>query len=204
MELTLPAATAELSGLRPVGTSTHEALRERRRRAVIASAGVVLAACGLQLATAARAAAAADTGLEEVVVTAEKFKSTVQETPISLSALSGDQLITAGIFSVEDLARSVPGLSMRSASPGLTEYEARGLASNGGAAPTVGFYLDEIPLSPPALSQSGKVVIDPNMYDVERVEVLRGPQGTLYGSGSMGGTVTVSYTHLTLPTKRIV
>jgi len=55
----------------------------------------------------------------------------------------------------------------------------------------VGFYLDEIPLSPPAVSQSGKVVIDPNVYDIERVEVLRGPQGTLYGSGSMGGTVKV-------------
>jgi iron complex outermembrane recepter protein len=55
----------------------------------------------------------------------------------------------------------------------------------------VGFYLDEIPLSPPAVSQSGKVVIDPNLYDVERVEILRGPQGTLYGSGSMGGTVKV-------------
>ena len=80
---------------------------------------------------------------------------------------------------------------MRFASPGLTEYEARGLASNGGAAPTVGFYLDEIPLSPPAVSQSGKVVINPDLYDVQRVEVLRGPQGTLYGSGSMGGTIRV-------------
>jgi len=132
-----------------------------------------------------------DTGLQEITVTAEKYNSTIQNTPISMSALSGDQLIAAGITSVEDVAHEVPGLSMRSAGPGLTEYEARGLASNGGAAPTVGFYLDEVPLSPPALSQSGKVVIDPDLYDVDRIEVLRGPQGTLYGSGSMGGTVKV-------------
>jgi iron complex outermembrane recepter protein len=132
-----------------------------------------------------------DTGLEEITVTAEKYNSTIQNTPISLSAMSGEQLTAAGITSVEGLAREVPGLSMRTAGPGQTEYEARGLASNGGAAPTVGFYLDEVPLSPPALSQAGKIVIDPNLYDIDRIEVLRGPQGTLYGSGSMGGTVKV-------------
>jgi outer membrane receptor protein involved in Fe transport len=132
-----------------------------------------------------------DTGLEEITVTAEKFNSTIQNTPISISALSGDQLAAAGLTRLEDIAHEIPGLSMRNAGPGLTEYDARGLASNGGAAPTVGFYLDEIPLSPPALSQSGKVVIDPDLYDIERVEVLRGPQGTLYGSGSMGGTIKV-------------
>src|ERR1700684_1311755 len=130
-------------------------------------------------------------GLEEITVTAERFVSTIQSTPISISALSGEQLQAQGITTVQEIAKDVPGLSMRYASPGLTEYEARGLASNGGAAPTVGFYLDEIPLSPPAVSQSGKVVIDPDLYDVERVEILRGPQGTLYGSGSMGGTVKV-------------
>jgi iron complex outermembrane receptor protein len=136
-------------------------------------------------------AAATETGLEEITVTAERFTSTIQDTPISISALSGDELTAAGLTRIQDIAHEVPGLSMRYASAGLTEYEARGLASNGGAAPTVGFYLDEIPLSPPAVSQSGKVVIDPNLYDIERVEILRGPQGTLYGSGSMGGTVRV-------------
>jgi iron complex outermembrane recepter protein len=130
-------------------------------------------------------------GLEEIVVTAQKVVSTVQSTPISITALNADQLQQAGITGADELAREVPGLSQRYASPGLTEFEARGLASNGGASPTVGFYLDEVPLSPPALSQSGKVVIDPNLYDVDRVEVLRGPQGTLYGSGSMGGTIKV-------------
>ena len=154
-------------------------------------AALVSFACLGEWAAAADAADADTSGLQEITVTAEKYNSTIQNTPISISALSGDQLIAAGITSVEDVAHEVPGLSMRSAGPGLTEYEARGLASNGGAAPTVGFYLDEVPLSPPALSQSGKVVIDPDLFDVDRIEVLRGPQGTLYGSGSMGGTVKV-------------
>ena len=165
---------------------------------ILGAPTLLTAAISMALAGAASAAtstatptAEGDTGLEEITVTAEKFTSTIQNTPISISALSGDQLIAAGLTRIEDIAHEVPGLSMRSAGPGLTEYEARGLASNGGAAPTVGFYLDEIPLSPPALSQSGKVVIDPDLYDIERVEVLRGPQGTLYGSGSMGGTVRV-------------
>jgi iron complex outermembrane recepter protein len=136
-------------------------------------------------------AAPDDTGLAEITVTAEKYTSTIQNTPISMSAITGDQMIAAGITSVEDVAHDVPGLSMRSAGPGQTEYEARGLASNGGASPTVGFYLDEVPLSPPALAQNGKVVIDPDLYDVNRIEVLRGPQGTLYGSGSMGGTIKI-------------
>jgi len=72
-------------------------------------------------------------GLSEITITAEKYSSTIQETPISISALSGDDLSAAGITSVEEMTKDVPGLSMRSAGPGQTEYEARGLASNGGA-----------------------------------------------------------------------
>jgi len=160
---------------------------------ICASDGV-LATEAASDATAAAAVTAANTeeaGLAEITVTAEKYNSTIQNTSISMSALTGDQLTAQGIDTVEDASHEVPGLSMRTAGPGVTEYEARGLASNGGAAPTVGFYLDEVPLSPPALAQVGKVVIDPDLYDINRIEVLRGPQGTLYGSGSMGGTVKV-------------
>jgi iron complex outermembrane receptor protein len=170
----------------------NEPLSTLHSRWIAVVCGTVLAVGLTHRASAADATDTSDEGgLQEVTVTAERFTSTVQDTPISISALTGEQLTAAGISSVEELIRDVPGLSMRSAGPGLTEYEARGLASNGGAAPTVGFYLDEIPLSPPALSQSGKVVIDPDLFDVERIEVLRGPQGTLYGSGSMGGTVKI-------------
>ena len=127
--------------------------------------------------------------LQEVVVTAEKRTSTVQDTPISMTAISGDLMQQQGISSITDIIQNVPGLSMRTAGPGQTELEMRGLSSSGGSSPTVGFYLDDFPLSPPAAALNGKVVIDPDLFDLNRVEVLRGPQGTLYGSGSMGGTV---------------
>jgi iron complex outermembrane recepter protein len=125
----------------------------------------------------------------EVVVTAEKRSSTVQKTPISLSVITGQQLQAQGISSVAQVAQQVPGISFKSSGPGQTEFEMRGLTSTGGESPTVGFYLDETPLTPPAMSQNGKVVVDPNLFDLARVEVLRGPQGTLYGAGSMGGTI---------------
>lgn len=133
--------------------------------------------------------AVADSQLAEIVVTAEKRESTVQKTPFSITAVSGDELTSRGISSVGGLIADVPGISVRSAGPGQTELEMRGLSSSAGAAPTVGFYLDDTPLTPPVAALNGKVVVDPDLYDLSRAEVLRGPQGTLYGSGSMGGTI---------------
>jgi iron complex outermembrane recepter protein len=127
--------------------------------------------------------------LEEVVVTATKRASTVQETPISITAITGADIQERGLPDFAAIVQSVPGVSMRTSGPGQTEVEMRGMTSAGGNSSTVGFYLDDTPLTAPANAQNGKVVIDPNLYDLNRVEVLRGPQGTLYGSGSMGGTI---------------
>jgi iron complex outermembrane recepter protein len=134
-------------------------------------------------------ASAADTDLQEVVVSAEKRDSTVQKTPISMTAITGSDLQAQGVTNLVEVAQQVPGVSFKTSGPGQTEFEMRGLTSTGGESPTVGFYLDETALTPPAMAQNGKVVIDPNLFDLNRIEVLRGPQGTLYGAGSMGGTI---------------
>jgi outer membrane receptor protein involved in Fe transport len=120
--------------------------------------------------------------LEEIVVTAEKRETTADKTPISITAVSGRDLQERGITEFSALAAETPGVSMKTEGPGQTEFEMRGMTSSGGNSPTVGFYLDDVPLTAPAAAQNGKVVIDPSLYDLNRVEVLRGPQGTLYGS----------------------
>ncbi len=127
--------------------------------------------------------------LEEIIVTAEKRESTVQSTPMSLTAVSGQDIQDRGLTDLSDVVLSVPGVSIRTSGPGMTEFEMRGVASTGGNSPTVGFYYDDTSLTAPGASNEGKIVISPALYDLNRVEVLRGPQGTLYGSGSMGGTI---------------
>lgn len=140
----------------------------------------------------AQSAATADNeavALDEVVVTASKRVSTVQDTPISITAVTGNDLLARGVASLATLAQGTPGVSLKSEGPSQTEIEMRGMTSSGGNSATVGFYLDDVPLMGPASAQNGHVVIDPDLYDLNRIEILRGPQGTLFGSGSMGGTI---------------
>jgi iron complex outermembrane receptor protein len=138
-----------------------------------------------------KGASTENTGLAEIVVTATRRETTIQNTPVSITAVSGADIEARGLSDFTALAQSIPGVSMKSSGPGQTEFEMRGMAGNGGGSPTVGFYLDDTPLTSPATSTNGHVVIDPNLYDLNRVEVLRGPQGTLYGSSSMGGTIKI-------------
>jgi len=153
--------------------------------------GLALAALSvpdLVMAQERNVAASSDV-LGEIVVTAERREETVQKTPISITAVTGEQLEARGITRLEDLAAETPGISMKQFAPGQTEYEMRGLPSSGGSSATVGLYVDNVPLAASAASFMGKAAIDPDLFDLQRVEVLRGPQGTLYGAGSMGGTI---------------
>src|SRR3984893_2009193 len=167
-------------------TARTVVLREYIGAVLIASSAVAFAT-----SASAQSASTADSAatLGEIVVTAQKRVSTVQDTPISITAVSGADIQDRGITDVSTLAAATPGVSLKSNGPGQTEIEMRGMTSSGGNSATVGFYLDDIPMTAPAGAQNGKVVIDPTLYDLNRIEVLRCPQGTLYGSGSMGGTV---------------
>jgi outer membrane receptor protein involved in Fe transport len=162
------------------------------RRSLLLATGVMIGLSGPGIAAAADASGAnkdATTQLGEIIVTAEKRDATVQKTPISITALKGADLQQAGITNLTAVAEQVPGVALKTGGPGQNEFEMRGLNSAGGNSPTVGFYLDDTSLTTFAYATAGKVVIDPDLYDLNRVEVLRGPQGTLYGSGSMGGTI---------------
>ncbi|MBN7796351.1 TonB-dependent receptor [Parahaliea mediterranea] len=131
--------------------------------------------------------ALAQVALEEVVVTASKRgASSVQDIPTNISAIGGALLQQTHAMGIQDMARFIPGLSAVNNGPGNEQIIIRGLASSAGAA-QVGTYFDEIP----ATGNGGTNVsqTDLQLYDLERVEVLRGPQGTLYGAGSQGGTL---------------
>src|ERR1700722_14949558 len=99
--------------------------------------------------------------LQEIVVTAEKRDSTVQKTPISITAISGSDLQAQGLSDMTSVARQVPGGWSKTSGPAHTDFEMRGLAAADGESPTVGFFLDHAILAPAAMAQNGKTVIDP-------------------------------------------
>lgn len=125
--------------------------------------------------------------IEEVVVTASKRgAASIQDIPTNISALGSDSLEKIGASGFRDFAKHIAGLSSVDNGPGNQKIIIRGLASSTGAA-QVGTYFDEIPASGSGGTNVSQT--DLQLYDLERVEVLRGPQGTLYGGGSQGGTI---------------
>ena len=132
-----------------------------------------------------------DRALEEIVVTALKRSTTVQDTPLSITAVSGELLERRGADDFIDYASSIPGLALVDQGPGERRLVIRGI--NGVGESQVGLYYDEsfVTGAPGAEADSGARQPDFKLVDIDRVEVLRGPQGTLYGAGSVGGTLRV-------------
>ena len=127
--------------------------------------------------------------IEEVIVTATKRATLAQDTPISLTAMTEDFMEQAGILTVTELSDAVPGLNIVDNGAGNSLVEIRGVAAGATSVqngPTVGIYIDEM-----TGATSGGTMPDVVMFDVERVEVLRGPQGTLFGDGSLSGTIRI-------------
>jgi iron complex outermembrane receptor protein len=125
-----------------------------------------------------------DTTLQEVVVTAQYRAESVQTVPISITALTQQELLDRGAMQFEDYASAVPGLSFADRGPNRDQIVIRGISPITGVS-AVGVYLDEIASSNPFDNP------DIGLFDVNRIEILRGPQGTLYGEGSLGGTIRI-------------
>ena len=146
--------------------------------------------CALALtATAALWAAGTTTeGIAEVVVTATKQGATsIQDTPIAVQALTGAELASIGAVQISDYVALVPGLTYQDNGPGDKRYAIRGVSSTG--AGTVGVYLDEVVITGENSQDGGGQQPDIMLFDMDRVEVLKGPQGTTFGSSSMTGTI---------------
>ncbi|HEU0224127.1 MAG TPA: TonB-dependent receptor, partial [Steroidobacteraceae bacterium] len=146
---------------------------------------LVAAAVALAIANGAQA----QTVLGEVQVTARKRAESIQDVPFAVSARSGEALEAAGAANIEDISRNVAGFSVQNLGPGQSQVGLRGISAGKtdrdlpGVKEQVGVYMDESVISLSLFTP------DLDLYDLNRVEVLRGPQGTLFGSGSLSGTV---------------
>lgn len=158
------------------------------------SRGVRFGACSgalalMMSATHAGAAESRDSGvIDEIIVTAQKRSESVQDVPASVSAFSQEQLTRVHATQLQDFAAYMPGINITNGgSPGQTSITLRGIAPVGPGS-VVGTYIDDTPLGASNnYARASFFVLDMMPYDVERIEVLRGPQGTLYGAGAMGG-----------------
>ena len=165
--------------------------RSLRRTALLAGTAALLSLGIAAPAMAQDAAPQDDSGNPEIVVTAQKRSERLKDVPASVAVVRADNLTTQGIVKFEDYANRVPGLSLTSGRPGLTQVALRGITTGPAqSAAATGFYVGEAPIgSVNAYSGGSNTTLDLDPSDLAQIEVLKGPQGTLYGANAMGGLV---------------
>ena len=164
-------------------------------RCLPAVLATVLAASAARAQTLPTDAEAGGAGLQEIVVTATRREERLQDVPISVSAFSQEKLDALGLRNIDDLTRLTPGVTfMRNGTGSSANYNdensdisIRGIDSQAGTS-TTGIYIDDTPIQSRHIG-FGAVNAFPALFDLDRVEVLRGPQGTLFGAGAEGGVV---------------
>lgn len=152
--------------------------------------GVSLAAAVAATLQTAAAQEASEGVLEQVIVTAQKRAENMQDVPVSIQAFSNVALEQLHINDFDDYVKHLPSVSYQTLGPGFAQVYMRGVASGGdgnhsGSQPSVGIYLDEQPIT------TIQGALDIHLYDIQRVEALAGPQGTLYGASSQAGTLRI-------------
>ncbi len=153
---------------------------------LLGSVGLTLMLAGVPVVAAE---AADNAAAEEIIVTAQRRQQTLFEVPQSLSVVGGETLQRQSATSFLDYAANVPGFTVTQANPGESRLILRGV-NTGSVGSTVAVYVDDVPFgSSGSLSNGGVLAGDFDTFDVERIEVLRGPQGTLYGSNALGGVL---------------
>lgn len=156
------------------------------RRITKLLAGAALGMAAVPSVALAQNAPAAESGDEEIVVTARKREERLQDVPISVTALSGDTLENQQVNSVREIAAIAPGLNINTDSVGRAFMSIRGVGTTliDTVQPGVGIFVDGI-------YQTNSSYLNNPVFDVARVEVLRGPQGTLFGNNTLGGAISV-------------
>jgi iron complex outermembrane recepter protein len=143
-------------------------------------------AAGTPAADAAEAAEISPLGSEEIIVTARKREESLQDVPVSATAISGETIEARGLASVRDIATLTPGLNINGDAAGRAFVSIRGVGLTlvQTVQPGVGIFLDGV------YQPNTSILLNP-LVDVERVEILRGPQGTLYGKNTLGGAINI-------------
>ncbi len=127
--------------------------------------------------------------ISEVIVTATRRSESIQNVPSEVTALTGGNLEKLNARGLEEFSGFVPGLSIQQTNPGVTLISIRGVTTGTQASNAVGLYLDDVPLGSSSSFAGGYEALSVETFDLSRVEVLNGPQGTLYGANSLGGAV---------------